>query len=102
VKVEAHEGIPDYYLALLQRKIDRRWEPSAAGERGGAVVACVVRFRISPAGQILSPEVVSGSGFSVFDREALQAVLAASPLPPPPARSRAAEVPISVRFNLDR
>lgn len=102
VQVEKHEGVPDYYLALLQRKIDRRWEPSAARTRGGPAVACLVRFRISPAGVIENPRVVESSGFSVFDREALRAVISASPLPPPPAGSRALEVPISVRFHLEQ
>jgi len=102
VQVEKHEGVPDYYLALLQRKIDRRWEPSAARTRGGPAVACLIRFRISPAGVIENPRVVESSGFSVFDREALRAVLSASPLPPPPAGSRALEVPISVRFHLEQ
>ncbi|HKI82846.1 MAG TPA: TonB family protein [Candidatus Krumholzibacteria bacterium] len=102
VQVEKHEGVPDYYLALLQRKIDRRWEPSAARTRGGPAVACLIRFRISPAGVIQDPRIVQSSGFSVFDREALRAVISASPLPPPPAGSRALELPISVRFHLEQ
>jgi protein TonB len=101
VQVEKHEGVPDYYLALLQRKIDRRWEPSAATTRGGPAVACLIRFRVSPAGIIEDPRIVESSGFSVFDREALRAVISASPLPPPPAGSRASELPISVRFHLE-
>ena len=102
IQVEEQSGLPDYYLALLQRKIDRRWEPSSAGERGGPKVSCLVRFRIGASGAILSPRVIEGSGFSVFDREALRAVISASPLPPPPAGSEAGKVPINVRFHLER
>ena len=102
IQVESPDGIPDYYLALIKRKIDRRWEPSAARTRGGTEVACVIRFRISRAGQILEPRIIQTSGLSVFDREALRAITDSSPLPPPPAKSTAAEVPISIRFNLDR
>lgn len=102
VQVEKQEGLPDYYLALMQNKINRRWEPSAARTRGGAQALCMIRFRVSRAGEILEPSVVESSGFSVFDREALSAVIAASPLPTPPAGSRVTEVPITVRFNLDR
>lgn len=102
VEVETHSGLPDYYLALLQRKIDRRWEPSSAGVRGGPSVSCLVRFRIAPSGVIQSPRVVKSSGFSVFDREALRAVISASPLPAPPAGSKVVELPINVRFHLER
>jgi len=102
VQVEKHSGLPDYYVALVQRKIDRRWEPSAAGVRGGPSVSCLIRFRIAASGVIENPRVVEGSGFSVFDREALRAVISASPLPPPPAGSKVMELPINVRFHLER
>jgi TonB family protein len=102
VQVEKQEGLPDYYLALMQNKINRRWEPSAARTRGGAQAQCSIRFRVSRAGEILEPRLVESSGLSVFDREALSAVIASSPLPPPPAGSRVTEMPITVRFNLDR
>jgi TonB family protein len=102
VQVEKQEGLPDYYLALMQNKINRRWEPSAARTRGGAQAQCSIRFRVSGAGEILEPRVAESSGLSVFDREALSAVIASSPLPPPPAGSRVTELPITVRFNLDR
>jgi protein TonB len=102
VEIQQHEGLPDYYLALLQRKIDRRWEPSAARARGGPAVSCLIRFRVTRGGVIEGPQIVESSGFSVFDREALRAVISASPLPPPPPGSRATEVPINVRFHLDQ
>lgn len=102
VEVERQDGMPDYYLALMQNKINRRWDPSAARTRGGTQALCMIRFRVSRAGEILEPRVEESSGFSVFDREALSAVIAASPLPTPPAGSRVTELPITVRFNLDR
>lgn len=102
VQIERQEGMPDYYLALMQNKINRRWDPSAARTRGGAQALCLIRFRVTRAGEILEPRVLESSGFSVFDREALSAVIAASPLPPPPPESRVPDLPITVRFHLDR
>ena len=102
VQVKGPEGIPDYYVMLMQRKINARWAASAARRRGSREAFCVVRFRIDRAGQIVEPRIIQSSGFSVFDREALHAITASSPLPPPPARSVTAQVFIDVGFNLTR
>ena len=85
VDIAAPEGVDDYYLTLLKRKIGRRWQPTRAAARGRAV-ECVVAFRIGPAGDILAPTVSVSSGLSVFDRAALRAVIESNPLPNPPPR----------------
>jgi len=85
VDVAAPEGVDDYYLALMRRKIGRRWQPTRAAARGRNV-ECVIAFRVGPAGDILAPAVAVSSGLSVFDRAALRAVIDSNPLPKPPPR----------------
>lgn len=97
VQMSAPAGVDDYYLAMVQRKIGRRWEPTAAMARGQSGVKTVVAFRIGPAGEVMFPEVVETSGLSVFDRQALRAVLGANPLPKPPPRF--ARTGLSIRFT---
>jgi TonB family protein len=97
VQMSAPAGVDDYYLAMVQRKIGRRWEPTAAMARGRRDVKTVVSFRIGPAGEIMFPEVVESSGLSVFDRQALRAVLEANPVPKPPPRF--ARSGLNIRFT---
>jgi protein TonB len=98
VQMSAPEGVDDYYLALVKRKIGRRWEPTAASARGRRDVKAVVAFRIGPGGEILQPTVVESSGLTVFDRQALRAVMSANPLPTPPPRLRGSGL-IPIRFT---
>jgi protein TonB len=95
-------GAGDSYLGLVQSKIGRRWQPSAASTQGRAMLEAIVSFRISASGEILEPEIFQASGLSVFDREALRAVIEANPLPAPPARFRAAGLSIQFSFTYRR
>jgi TonB family protein len=95
-------GAGDSYLGLVQSKIGRRWQPSAASTQGRAVLEAIVSFRISASGEILEPAIFQASGLSVYDREALRAVVEANPLPPPPARFRAAGLSIQFSFTYRR
>jgi protein TonB len=97
VQMSAPEGVDDYYLGLVQRKIGRRWEPTEASVRGQRNVRAIVAFRIGPGGEILVPTVVESSGLSVFDRQALRAVMSANPLPTPPPRFR--RTGLNIRFS---
>ncbi len=95
-------GAGDSYLGLVQSKIGRRWQPSAASTQGRAVLEAIVSFRISASGEIQEPTIFQASGLSVYDREALRAVVEANPLPPPPARFRAAGLSIQFSFTYRR
>ena len=97
VQMSAPEGVDDHYLAMVQRTIGRRWEPTAAMARGRRDVKTVVGFRIGPAGEVMFAEVVTSSGLSVFDRQALRAVLSANPVPKPPPRF--ARSGLNIRFT---
>jgi protein TonB len=95
-------GAGDSYLGLVQSKIGRRWQPSAASTQGRAVLEAIVSFRISASGEIQEPTIFQASGLSVYDREALRAVVEANPLPPPPVRFRAAGLSIQFSFTYRR
>lgn len=102
VQATATEGVEDTYLRLVQQKIGRGWRPTDASTRGLREVTCVVSFRIGPAGQVISPTVVTSSGLSVFDRRALASVERAAPLPAPPTRFGGSGVEINFRFSYSR
>jgi len=86
VGVQSDSGIDDGYLMRVQRKIGRRWQPTPASALGKPRVVTVVTFRIRADGQVASPRVSEPSGLSVFDRQALRAVIDAAPLPALPPR----------------
>ncbi|MBM4116497.1 TonB family protein [bacterium] len=102
VQARGDLGAGDSYLGLVQSKIGRRWQPSASSTAGRAVLEAIVAFRISADGEIESPEIFQSSGLSVFDREALRAVVEANPLPAPPVRFRSAGLSIQFSFTYRR
>lgn len=68
------------FEALIRQKVERNWLRPAQSASG---LACVVRLRIAPGGEVLSAVIVRGSGNGAFDRSVEAAVLRASPLPVP-------------------
>lgn len=62
----------------------------------------VVRFKMNRAGDVLSRQVVTGSGYPRLDEEAAAMLDRASPLPPPPSDvpGETFEMTIPIRFNL--
>lgn len=67
-------------LLLIQQKVTRKWLKPNGSVKG---LACKVRVRIIPGGDVVSVQVVKGSGNSIFDRSVERAVRKASPLPLP-------------------
>lgn len=102
VQARGDLGAGDSYLGLVQSKIGRRWLPSAASTAGRPVLEAIVSFRISASGEIQEPTIFQGSGLSVYDREALRAVVEANPLPAPPARFRTGGLNIQFSFTYHR
>lgn len=99
VQARGDAGAGDSYLGLVQSKIGRRWQPNAASTAGRPLLQSTVGFRIGARGEVLEPTIVESSGLSVFDREALRAVVDSHPLPPPPARFRADGLNIQFTFT---
>ncbi|MFO7652288.1 MAG: energy transducer TonB [Candidatus Krumholzibacteriia bacterium] len=89
-----------HYIDLVQRRVSTNWHPPPLNSYRGATRACVVEFVIGRGGQVTRVSLAASSGVSFFDREALAAVRASSPLPPLPARFGGQELPVSVRFTL--
>lgn len=101
VGVQSDSGVDDGYLTRVQRKIGRRWQPTPASALGKPRVLTIVSFRVRPDGTIENPRVSEPSGLSVFDRQALRAVMDASPLPKLPPRF-GDSISINFRFEYTR
>ncbi len=84
----------DYLREAIQREISYPAMARKKGWEGRVVVA----FVILPDGAVRDVRVVRGSGFSVLDRNAVEAVRSASPFPHPPTE---AEVLTPVVYRLD-
>lgn len=79
-----YQSIVDQHITIIRQKITRTWRPPAGSVAG---LACTVRVRIIPGGDVLDVRVIKGSGNAVFDRSVETAVLKASPLPLPADRA---------------
>jgi len=73
-----------WYLNRVEGIVARQWNPRQLGFREGSARSCVVHFMIDRAGRVAQVTLVRSSGVSLFDREAVRAVKAASlpSLPP--------------------
>lgn len=90
---------PARWQSQLMAHLERRKRyPRGARSRGEQGIA-QVRFTIDAGGNVTSASLVSSSGFAELDREALDLVRRASPVPaPPPDVSRTIVAPL--RFNI--
>lgn len=70
------EGLPDFYLDEIVRKVSSRWLKPASGLPPSQAI---VYFEISRAGSISPPRLERPSGSPSFDRAALRAVELAAP-----------------------
>ncbi len=69
------------YVQAIRQKVERNWiKPESASSK----IDCQVRVVQLPNGEVVSAQVVKSCGSDVLDRSVEQAVLRASPLPPPP------------------
>lgn len=83
-----------YIREAIQRSVSY---PGLARRRGWAG-RVVLSFRILPDGAVAHVRVTQGSGFEVLDASAVEAVLRASPFPPPPAE---ADIVAPVAYSLE-
>lgn len=68
------------YIGLIRQKVTRNWLKPAGSKKG---LACIVKVRIIPGGEVVAVQVIKSSGNAVFDRSVERAVRKASPLPLP-------------------
>ncbi|MFW5443430.1 MAG: cell envelope integrity protein TolA [Methylococcaceae bacterium] len=69
--------------AAIQRKVNQRWIKPLSSGKG---LSCTIRVKLLPSGDVMEAAVVRGSGDTIFDRSAENAVRKASPLPVPKDR----------------
>ena len=79
-----HQSIVDKHVEIIRQKVTRNWLRPAGSVAG---LACTVRVRIIPGGDVLDVQITRSSGNAVFDRSVETAVLKASPLPLPADRA---------------
>lgn len=73
-------GEIDKYLALIRNKVTRNWLKPAGARKG---LACTVRVRTIPGGDVVGVTIIKSSGNAIFDRSVETAVRKAAPLPLP-------------------
>ncbi|MBX6328885.1 MAG: TonB family protein [Pseudolabrys sp.] len=91
----AHDSraIPNWKSALVaQLERHKRYPAAARGEQGVAELA----FSVDRAGGVHDARVVRSSGSALLDRAAVDLVISAAPLPPPPPEIAGARIPIVV------
>jgi colicin import membrane protein len=67
-------------ISAITAKIQGRWQRPMGSSQG---LSCLIQIRMVPSGDVISAQVIEGSGNIAFDRSAEAAVQAASPLPVP-------------------
>lgn len=99
--LEAHELPRSWQRALMAHLGKHKRYPSAA-RKAGVKGATLVEFSIDPAGKIISARLLKASGSKDLDRESLDMLRRAEPLPKLPARVKAREVHVvlPVHFKL--
>ena len=74
------------HIGAIQSSVTRNWRRPTGVPAG---LKCTVSVMQANNGKVLRVEITQSSGNVAFDRSVEQAVLAASPLPPPPPEQRA-------------
>ena len=69
------------YVGIIGQQVERNWIRPPTSQSG---LSCVVQVRLVPGGDVVSVQVVQGSGDAAFDRSVEAAVYRAAPLPLPP------------------
>lgn len=101
VSAQVEEDFPfSYYLALVQQKIAKEWEPPAGTPTGEASPLATLRFRIDRQGLVSGVQVEEASASALYDRSAHDALLRAQPLQPLPATYQGRWLTVHLRFRI--
>jgi len=95
-KGDTNVGKADFglYMAELQRRIKRNWQPPKDPNSRQVVV----EFTISRSGELGSVRLSKSSGLSINDQAAIAAIRAAAPYPPLP---KFADESVDIQFTFD-
>lgn len=102
VMIDSKEFPFAYYINLLQYRLQENWRPPYQMDERSQPLRGGVVFRILRNGAITDIAVESTSGRFVFDRAALRAVLALSPLPPLPGEFNKDYLSVHIEFEEKR
>jgi outer membrane biosynthesis protein TonB len=87
----------DYYLEMIRSILVRLWEPPTGGN---GLYEASIHFIIQKDGTITDPQISAASGWALYDRSALGAVMAAlHKLPPLPESYEGNELGLTVNFQ---
>ena len=95
-EVDQQDFKHDYYLQQLRRILARAWDPPSGGT---GVVRVSVHFIIDRNGAISALEVSTTSGWNLYDRSAMAAVLSVKKLPPLPEAYSGDQLGLTVNFQ---
>lgn len=88
----------NYYLTMLQMKIQNNWNvPNGLPVSEGSIIA-TVKFTIRTDGTITGVDVEESSGMRFFDQSALRAVMNSNPAPPLPRAYNEDRLGVHVNF----
>jgi len=88
----------DYYLETIRSILVRLWDPPTGGTPG--LHQASIHFIVERDGTITSPEIRSPSGWALYDRSAMGAVMSAMhKLPPLPEGYEGNELGLTVNFQ---
>ncbi|MEK6590343.1 MAG: energy transducer TonB, partial [Nitrospinota bacterium] len=73
-----------WYLIIIKNKIDSKWSRLNIELLSGEIKRAVIKFKVLKSGKIEGAEVEESSGFTLFDSNALRAIVFSNPLPPIP------------------
>lgn len=89
----------NYYLTLLQNRLQQNWQPPYQLDGASETVNAEVRFRIARNGRVSGVEVTRSSGRFIFDQAARRAVWSVDPLPPLPESYQRDALTVYIEFE---
>ncbi len=84
LKIDTKDFPFAYYLAIMQNRIQRNWQPPYQTAATSDKLTAIIRFQVLRNGNIINVKIEQSSNRYLFDQAAQRAVYSADPLPPLP------------------
>ncbi|MGD9489170.1 MAG: energy transducer TonB [Calditrichaceae bacterium] len=99
VKVNTKDFPFNYYLNLIQYRLQENWKPPVQAGENEDKLHAVVGFRVLRNGNIENVNIENTSGRFMYDQAAKRAVYAVVPLPPLPEEFRGDQLLVHIDFE---
>ncbi len=99
VKVNTKDFPFNYYLNLIQYRLQENWKPPVQAGENEDKLHAVVGFRVLRNGNIENVNIENTSGRFMYDQAAKRAVYALAPLPPLPEEFRGDQLLVHIDFE---